>query len=87
MKFCRHGHPWNEANTRWIDSAAKGVYRQCRACARHKQKLKYRINDEFREKQKRRTLERHHAGKARSECARSADAVCQTGQRDQADAR
>jgi hypothetical protein len=62
MKFCRHGHLWNDVNTRW---AARGAttYKQCRACANHRHNLKYRRDAAFREAIKAKNLARYHASK------------------------
>jgi hypothetical protein len=51
MNTCRHGHPWTAASTQWITTAAKR-YRQCKTCHAKRQRLKYRNDDAYREREK-----------------------------------
>ena len=55
---CIHGHLYTEANTRWIvKKRGDKTYhaKQCKTCHRNRTTLKYRNDEEFRERQKART--------------------------------
>ena len=67
IRHCIHGHPWDEANTRWISKTSpkgkKYHFRQCRTCARNRQRKKYRDNDQFREAEKARNKANYERGR------------------------
>ena len=61
---CRRGHPWTDANTRWLVSSLTGKpFRQCKLCKRIKEKLRYRHDEAFRNKQKAKALDRSYRRK------------------------
>ena len=60
---CPAGHPFDEANARYYAGPKGKPYRQCRECARKRQRLKYRHDDTYREAEKSRNLDRYYANK------------------------
>lgn len=49
---CKHGHPWNKANTKWMRHSVNGLlYRQCRACAADIKRKRYATDPAYREAQ------------------------------------
>ena len=46
--FCRHGHRWDDANTRWFTDKRGRRYRQCRICHLIHANLRYRNDPAFR---------------------------------------
>jgi hypothetical protein len=69
---CTHGHLYTDQNTRRVIKVGprgqRYQARQCKTCARLKANLKYRTDEEFRDKQKAR-------GRARYEKRRDATAL------------
>ena len=57
---CPHGHLFTPSNTRWYMNDGK-PYRQCRACASSRMRLKYRDDEAYREKKKNSGLARYYA--------------------------
>jgi hypothetical protein len=53
MNTCRHGHPWTAASTHWI-TTGKTPCRKCKTCHAKRQRLQYRNDDQYREKEKQR---------------------------------
>lgn len=61
---CKRGHPWDEANTRWIEAPGGKPYRQCRSCARLLKRRRYRHDEAWREREKARCLAYYHQTEA-----------------------
>lgn len=60
---CRRGHPQNPTNTRVRKHKGRSDTRVCRVCATILANLRYRKNDEWRERIKAKNLNRYHAQK------------------------
>ena len=65
--FCKRGHPRDKAVTRWQVHENGRAYRACRACQRLCARLRYRNDDNYREKEKQRTLANYYARTGRGE--------------------
>jgi hypothetical protein len=57
---CLHGHEYTFDNTRWYSHANGRKYRQCRACANKRNRLKYRNDAAHREREKERGRNYYH---------------------------
>jgi hypothetical protein len=62
---CKNGHPWTAENSRMYEhSRFPGrLYRQCRICARERERRRYRCDDAYRERSKAKALAWYHRHK------------------------
>jgi len=64
---CRRGHPWNDVNSGYrIDHRTGRTYRVCRMCASMRERLKYRNDAEYREREKTRCRNNYRAKRSES---------------------
>jgi len=61
---CKRGHLWSE-NTLWIVVGLERKYRQCRACKRALQKLRYRNDPTYHAREKERARQRYYRARER----------------------
>jgi len=64
VKTCPAGHPRIESNLYTFRHSNGREYQACRTCQRRRLNLKYRHDDEWREKVKTKNLERYYRNKS-----------------------
>ena len=67
MKRCPSNHLQVEPDIYWVTHANGRRYRRCKICHATRMRLKYRNDDEWREKQKAKARGSYYARKATSE--------------------
>ena len=60
---CCRGHRFNETNAKWIRHANGKYYAQCRICNSLRMKLRYRHDENFRNRERQRSLARYYEKK------------------------
>jgi hypothetical protein len=61
IQKCKYGHVYNVENTHWYKNKNGKMYKQCRKCHAKQEKLRYRNNEEYRERSKVQAKNRYYA--------------------------